>query len=45
MVPSWWRHWRVARRVKPIEAAPPKPAVVLAPPTEPGIEHPPRDGL
>jgi putative membrane protein len=45
MVPSWWKHWRVARRVQPpdttLEPALPAPVMVgdLAP------EHPPRDGL
>ncbi len=49
MMPSWWRHWRIARRKTP----PPAPAVPrsrppdsrLGPPTEPPIEHPPRVGL
>jgi uncharacterized integral membrane protein len=45
MVPSWWRHRRVAKRHAP---PPPKPAV--AAPTsqlqsEFGPEHPPREGL
>ena len=45
MVPSWWRHYRVARRVQPADVLPepaaPAPVMVgdLAP------EHPPRDGL
>jgi uncharacterized integral membrane protein len=45
MVPSWWKHWRVARRLQPsndvIDTTAPAPAVSpdLAP------EHPPRDGL
>ena len=47
MVPSWWRHRRVARRHAP---APPAPvrgssdATTLAP-SEFGPEHPPREGL
>ena len=45
MVPSWWRHWRVARRVKPAEEAPPKPVIAPVIPTEPGLDFPPRDGL
>ena len=47
MVPSWWRHRRVARRHAP-PPPPPKKAVpdanTLAP-SEPGPEHPPREGL
>jgi uncharacterized integral membrane protein len=45
MVPSWWRHWRVARRMQPVEEAPAKPAVSSALPLETSIEYPPRDGL
>jgi putative membrane protein len=45
MVPSWWRHWRVARRVQPVDEVPDKAAVLPAPLTEPAPEHPPRDGL
>jgi lipopolysaccharide assembly protein A len=45
MVPSWWRHRRIARR----EAAR-TPAPVAAPAAapiglEPTLTHPPRDGL
>ena len=41
MVPSWWKHRRVAQRVRP--AAPQAADVVF---TEPALpEHPPRDGL
>ena len=42
MVPSWWRHRRVARRHRP-EPAPPGSAV--APPAPPTLEMPVRDGL
>ncbi len=45
MVPSWWRHRRVAKR-----HAPPPPKAPAAPPSsvlpsEFGPEHPPREGL
>jgi len=41
MVPSWWRHRRVARRATAVAASEtPVAAVELAP-----IVHPPRDGL
>ena len=45
MVPSWWKHWRVARRVQPGEPAvqPALPAPVMV--GDPPPEHPPRDGL
>src|SRR6478736_6279489 len=45
MVPSWWKHWRVARRVQPAEPAiePAQPAPVMV--GDPTPEHPPRDGL
>ena len=47
MVPSWWRHRRVARRHAP---QPPPPARVpgdppTAAPSEFGPVHPPREGL
>lgn len=52
MVPSWWRHRRVARRHAPLpEAAPgtsPLPAIngaVPPPAVDFAPEHPPRDGL
>ena len=45
MVPSWWKHWRAARRGQPPDAMPDKAAVVPAPLTEPPPQHPPRDGL
>ena len=44
MVPSWWRHRRVARRIQPAEASPDKSAAAT-PSTLPVPEHPPRDGL
>jgi lipopolysaccharide assembly protein A len=45
MVPSWWRHRRIARRETaraPVPAAPP-PTVFVG--IEPALTHPPRDGL
>jgi lipopolysaccharide assembly protein A len=45
MVPSWWKHRRVARRAMPADEL---PAGSLATPSlalESGIDHPPRDGL
>jgi lipopolysaccharide assembly protein A len=43
MLPSWWRHRRIARRHAPPPPAPaPKPTT---PPSDFGPEHPPRDGL
>jgi lipopolysaccharide assembly protein A len=53
MVPSWWRHRRVAKRaVVPAPAAPPKTKPVSdgSPPTsimpsEFATDHPPRDGV
>lgn len=46
MVPSWWKHWRIARRVQPLEPAPADKPVVAVPTTiDPNAEHPPRDGL
>ncbi len=44
MVPSWWRHRRVAQRSAPAAAAPEAAAPAAAAP-EPVPEHPPRDGL
>ena len=44
MVPSWWRHRRVARKHAPVI-----PASVAVPAAngsnEPALTHPPRDGL
>ena len=42
MVPSWWRHRRVARRHRPEPAPPGGAAAQPAPPT---LEMPVRDGL
>ena len=45
MVPSWWRHRRLARQ-RPITSAPPTPPSVENPAQlEPAPTHPPRDGL
>jgi uncharacterized integral membrane protein len=45
MVPSWWRHRRIARRET--ARAPAPAAMPPASPTgiEPALTHPPRDGL
>ena len=43
MVPSWWRHRRVARRHRPEPEPPGSPAAHAAPPPPP--EMPARDGL
>ena len=45
MVPSWWRHRRVAKRHTPPPVAAPPPAPVSQLPSEFGPEHPPRDGV
>ena len=46
MVPSWWRHRRVARRLTPPPAPPKRPASDSpTAPNELGPEHPPREGL
>ena len=48
MVPSWWRHRRMARRQVPAASPPqrsdPQPRATQ-PPSEFGPEHPPREGL
>jgi uncharacterized integral membrane protein len=44
MVPSWWRHRRVARRHAPAPVAAPLPPTSVLP-SEFGPEHPPREGL
>ena len=44
MVPSWWRHRRVARKHAPvIDATPDLPA--MNPASDITVPHPPRDGL
>ena len=44
MVPSWWRHRRVARRHAPVVAEPAElPPTTAAPDSL--LPHPPRDGL
>jgi putative membrane protein len=44
MLPSWWRHRRVARRVAtPGDGETVADTAQLAPPSTP--EHPPRDGI
>ena len=44
MVPSWWRHRRVARKHAPVAAPPVEPvSTTLAPDSL--LPHPPRDGL
>ena len=45
MVPSWWRHRRIARRETaraPVAAA---TSVAVPVGVEPALTHPPRDGL
>ena len=44
MVPSWWRHRRLARRQRVTPAAAPDPGTVNSA-LEFGLPHPPRDGL
>jgi len=44
MVPSWWKHRRVATRRRSTPPTP-EPAALTPVVTEPLIEHPPRDGL
>jgi putative membrane protein len=46
MVPSWWRHRRVARRHAPPPTPPkPQPTPAATVPSDLEPEHPPRDGL
>jgi uncharacterized integral membrane protein len=47
MLPSWWRHWRVARKLtpEPTTATTPPPPPNSVPPSDFGVEHPPRVGL
>lgn len=44
MVPSWWRHRRVARAHAPVIPAAPE-VVGAMPAADPALAHPPRDGL
>jgi len=44
MVPSWWRHRRVARKHAPVVAAPVEAVPTTLSP-ESTLPHPPRDGL
>ena len=44
MVPSWWRHRRVARKLAPVIPAAAQPATATAA-AEVTLLHPPRDGL
>ncbi|MDP9044815.1 MAG: LapA family protein [Pseudomonadota bacterium] len=44
MVPSWWRHRRIARKLAPvIEAHPVAPTPATS--ADGALTHPPRDGL
>ena len=45
MVPSWWKHRRVARRVNAVVTPANLPAPGPATDSLPLPEHPPRDGL
>ena len=45
MVPSWWKHRRVARRLEAPAAAAPAAAASSLLPSDFGPEHPPREGL
>ncbi len=45
MLPSWWRHRRVAMRLAPPPSAMPTAAPSTLVPSEFGAEHPPRVGL
>ncbi|MEO8526991.1 MAG: LapA family protein [Caldimonas sp.] len=45
MVPSWWRHRRIARREAARMPAPPAPPPPTVSGVESGLPHPPRDGL
>ena len=44
MVPSWWRHRRLARTRKDASISTLEPAAMTVA-TEPPLQHPPRDGL
>ncbi|HET6598483.1 MAG TPA: LapA family protein [Burkholderiaceae bacterium] len=45
MVPSWWRHRRLARRHSAVVSDTVDATVAPAAPPEIVLEHPPRDGL
>ncbi|MDQ2780570.1 MAG: LapA family protein [Pseudomonadota bacterium] len=46
MVPAWWKHRRVARRLAPVLATAPATVPMPMAPSEFGADqHPPRDGL
>lgn len=46
MVPSWWRHRRVARQHAPPPVAASEPSTVSQPAADSTLlPHPPRDGL
>ena len=45
MVPSWWRHRRVAKRHAPAAAQDTMTDTSMLPPPQPSDQHPPRDGL
>ena len=45
MVPSWWRHRRIARRETARAPLAATPASVMPVGVEPAMSHPPRDGL
>jgi uncharacterized integral membrane protein len=45
MLPSWWKHRRVAKKLAPPPVAPPAPPPSSMMPSEFGPEHPPREGL
>ena len=45
MVPSWWRHRRLAKRHMPATLPAPMPAPSSLMPSEFDPEHPPREGL
>ena len=45
MLPAWWKHRRVARRVAPPAASAPAAPAAAPPPSDFGPEHPPREGL
>ena len=44
MVPSWWKHRRVAKR-QAAPAIPTAAAPISVLPSDFGVEHPPREGL